>query len=215
VKAASRQFSGWRNAVRAAGFSCRGLMPSRYVWTRTEILRVIREREERGLSNQLRSAKRDHPGLTRAGRITFGSWPSAVRAGGGFLPPPSRWTPTLIVKHLKARAVDGYAPRANALGGAFSAAATRHFGTFEQAAMEAGLKIRPQRRKWTKERVLRGVLQRLKSRLPISGDPKLMQAVLRMFGGVMGVKKELGLLPRPVGEALALSRAHRSRSAAR
>jgi len=191
VRAASRQFSGWRNAVKAAGFSTQKLMASRYVWKRNEVLRVIRERDQAGLSNAVAQAERECPGLTRAGHILFGSWPSAVRAAGCALPDKAKWTRSSLTKHLIAHAEDGFAPRARELGESISAAACRLFGSLRNAAREAGLRLQPQRCKWTRERVLKGVKRRLRQGLPLSGDARLMQAVLRRYGGVAGVERAL------------------------
>lgn len=192
VRAASRQFSGWRNAVKAAGFSTRKLMATRYVWKRNEVLRVIRERDHAGLSNKVAQAERESPGLTRAGHILFGSWPRAVRAAGCPVPDAAKWTRSSLTKHLVAHSDNGFAPRASELGEAISAAARRIFGSLENAARESGLRLQPQRCKWTKERVLQGVRRRLRQGLPLSGDVRLMQAVLRRFGGVAGAVRALG-----------------------
>lgn len=195
VRAASMHFVGWRNAVKAAGFDVGSLGPSRYVWSRNEVLRVIRHRGKMGQSNEALAAEEDHPGLTAAGRFRFGSWPAAVRAAGCSLSDPSKWTRDTICAHLRKHSSEGFAPRASELGRAFRAAVGQLFGSWKHAALEAELRVRPQRRKWTKDRVVKAVKRRVLRGLPLSRDPRLIQAVLRVFGGAHAAIKAAGLSP--------------------
>jgi hypothetical protein len=191
VKAATLQFGGWRKAVKVAGFTYpRTISPRRYLWTRNHILEVIRERDHGGKSNRYKAACRDHPRLPDAAVIEFGSWPAALKAAGCPLAAwLGKWTHESLLNVIQAKARDGVSVQAGEVGSAVRAAASRLFGGWKHAVRAAGLRMPPQRRKWSQARIVDGILKHTRKGVPLYQDHRLYQAIKRAFGGVKAAQK--------------------------
>lgn len=80
---AHRYFGSWRRAVSAAGLDHEEMREGR-VWTRTRILRTIRELSVEGKPLGWAYIEEHEPGIYRAARRkeNFGSWAGALQAAG-------------------------------------------------------------------------------------------------------------------------------------
>ncbi len=137
-------------AFRAAHFGSRpvaGIPHWEGLWSRLYVVDWIIRLNEEGLSLNYQSVLEAGKPLASAGRNTFGSWDAALKAAGfdpddhRLFPPSQQWTGEMVIERLRDFSV---AKRENwllAMPSDLRQAATRLFGSPEQAPKAAGLRF--------------------------------------------------------------------------
>jgi hypothetical protein len=133
--AAGRHFGGWHQAIAAAGLEAPRNVRK---WTRDRVVKAIRERHQPGTS--VSEIWRADKALCAAAVRCFGSWRSALMAAG-LQPARKRWTKQLVIQGIRARHNRGLALTGIVFkqDGALARAAVRHFGSWREALLAAGI----------------------------------------------------------------------------
>lgn len=194
----SRLFGSWDAALRAAGLDPEQVKKRKAVWSRTEVLEAIRERQGRGLPlNQAANAA-----LSMVAKRVFGSWDAALHAAGIDPLAVRRLKPTMtrreVARALKERAAAGLPVNARKLQeeGEYRLykSAVIAFDTFDAALRAAGFdpkRVRPRFRGWDKGTVIAAIRARAKSGAPMNaaavqsdktGGSSLFVAAARLLG---------------------------------
>src|SRR5882672_2120050 len=210
VSAAAYHFGSYRKAVERAGIDY-AEVARRPRWTKPLIIQMIKQakRKDNDLHWSAVSRRRDELGRAAFASLQdrlFGSWDRALHAAGLDADEISRyrkWDRNTIVAELKERYSDEEALNSGALqreDPGVHAAAVRHFGTYDSALKAAGFKpdrLR-QRRKWTREQVIRELKRFANSNGGLrdadlrSENPALYGAALRHFKNLSTAKRAVG-----------------------
>ncbi len=144
--AAKRRFGSWANAVAVAGLA-----------DRIPIAKPFRRRTKQQVIDSIQLAVRDgvklsaissrDQGLYNAAKTHFGTWTSAVSAAG--LPTTRRqWNKQVIIAEIRDRQRRNKSLSCNSRENVnLAAAAHRHFGSWSNALIEAGVKNKFARRR--------------------------------------------------------------------
>lgn len=182
--AARRLFGGLYQALEAAG-----LEPPVGRWTKKRIIEAIQERYVRG--SAIRFVGFKERALGHAARRHFGTWQAALEAAGLQFRAPSHvpvrtWTRENVIATIQAGTQrDGKLVALWKEDQGLYSAAKKHFGTWRQAVLAAGLQ--PTRKKWTPSLVIRSIQARHKGGMALSSivfkeDASLAGAATRLFG---------------------------------
>ena len=177
-----RWFGSWPNALLAAGLEpkvCR-------TWSKAAVVAAIKDRHQRGLplSNVCKYDKR----LENAACWYFGNWANAMSAAGLEKPMHKQrsWTKQVVIDEILDRNKRGL-PMIHVAkyDRRLARAAVRLFGSWRDAVLAAGLKIRT-RRMWSKEKIIEKIQWWHNKGVPPSKihrhDCRLRNAGLRYFG---------------------------------
>lgn len=200
--AARRLFGGLYQALEAAG-----LEPPVGRWTKKRIVEAIQERYVRG--SAIRFVGFKDKALGYAARRHFGTWQAALEAAGLESRAPKHvpvrtWTRENVIATIQARTQrDGKLVALWREDQGLYSAAKKHFGTWRQAVLAAGLQ--PTRKKWTPSLVIRGIHARHKGGMALSSivfkeDAPLAGAATRLFGSWRSALEAAGVpapSPRP------------------
>lgn len=183
--AASRMFGSIEKA-----FETLGLEPKHNRWTDRRVIETIQNYYVQGRSIDINGC--GDKKLFAAAKRRFGTWAKAVAAAGlsaKYSPPaPVRaWTKQDVLDAITKWHEDGR-PISNVCKqdqGLYSAA-KKHFGTWRQAVMAAGLQ--PTRKQWTPQLVIEEIRRRHERGLPLNSvvfkqDAPLAGAATRLLGG--------------------------------
>lgn len=182
VAAARRTFGSWPKAIIAAGVD-----PAKFLhavpWTRERIIETVLTR---ALKNEPLASGRVHPkSLVEAANRIFGNWSQALAAAG--LDPQryvGKW--------------NGDYPGSGNLPDSDSGQTTGSASTTDTTNTGS---VGPNRRRWTSEEVIRGILARLREEKPMnaiavrSHDSSLYRAARRRFGCWRNALAAAGLNP--------------------
>lgn len=148
VRAALWHFGSWKCAVEAAGFAYDSVAKYK-PWTREKLLEAIREHHRAGRDLSWRAVSTTvDPSLAAAAlrpREGFSSWPEALQAAGldsSQIARYRRWTSDQIVAEIDALARGGHELSSRLVkqsNQSLFCAAVRHFGSWNQALVAAGL----------------------------------------------------------------------------
>lgn len=179
----------------------------RNTWTRERIIRDILEREAEGRALTVGGAGVDKQ-LYSAARRIFGSWRNAIIAAG--IPPDrvltwERWSPAKILAKIRAisrRSRPLTTGQVEQRYGNLVSAARRHFGSWSNAMLAAGVDPARMQRvvPWTRERVIEAILTRMLRSDPLVArliEPRsLVEAGHKFFGSWRAAVTAAGLDPR-------------------
>ncbi|MFO0915276.1 MAG: hypothetical protein U0795_20105 [Pirellulales bacterium] len=196
---ASHYFGGLYAALEAAGLDI-----PRKRWTRQRIIDAIQERYVRGAPID-RVGFGDDVFLNNVKRY-FASWSEALNAAGladraPHKTPKRSWTDEAVLAGIrKFSHVGTVLSNVYRLDHGLYVAATRRFGTWNNAVQAAGL--RPAQRKWSRKRVLQCIRDRHHRRLSLNSrapdqDAQLVNAAYRLFGGWQAALSAAGLMTTP------------------
>lgn len=152
-------------------------------WSQERIVAAIRARRQD--DPFLQHVCRDDPGLYYAAFRFFNGWRNAVEAAGA-KPYHRKWTKERIVEAIRTRHAQGLPIRGiTGKDPALYSTAYRHFGSWQQAMLAAGLPWKP--KQWlSREQVLTAIWSRYQQGLPLCGvyktDRGLTYAARRHFG---------------------------------
>ncbi|MBC8394537.1 MAG: hypothetical protein H8E17_18460 [Deltaproteobacteria bacterium] len=170
-------------------------------WSRQKIISALIDLESRREGLSVKVIKKSNAALYAAARRHFGSWGLALAAAGIKLPSRhrkqindanrTRWTQENIIETILRCAVNRQPLLSSKVRPAsLRIAATRVFGSWYKALCVAGVEPSGGRyQKWSKERIKRELLTRLKNKKSIhpsdihQDDPKLRAAIDRWFDG--------------------------------
>lgn len=182
VSAARRTFGSWPKAILAAGVDPAKLLHA-VPWTRERIIETVLTR---ALNNDPLASGRVHPkSLVEAANRIFGNWNQALAAAGL---DPRRY----VGKWNGDRPGSGNLPNSDSGQTSSSASTTDTTNTGSTG---------PNRRRWTSEDVVRGILARLREEKPMnavavrSHDSLLYRAARRHFGCWRNAISAAGLNP--------------------
>ncbi len=171
-------------------------MPRRTM-TRDEVLKAIRARHARG--EAVVGLSLTLPKLYHAARKWFGCWREAVLAAGVPVKVPRKWSHERVLETIRRRHREG-PPLAKVwlddMG--LRDAAAKHFGSWRNALLAAGLQVAP-RRRWSRESILeslRAHYNRGHTAVHLI-DRNLSAAVTRFFGNLDNACEAAGLPHRP------------------
>ncbi len=150
-----------------------------------------------------------HAGLYGAAQRHFGSWRKALAAAGidaDTIYGRKRWTPDGVIeaiRQLDRQGVPLHYASAYRKGGGVNAAATKHFGSWDEALAAAGYdpqRVRRSRQRWTREGILDLIRSRVARGLPIKSysvrPHSAKGAAKRIFGSWRAALEAAGV-PNP------------------
>lgn len=108
-------------------------------WTADTLLDALRARERSGLSLKPEDVKRDDSRLHASVVSYFGSYVRAVELVADAPWALTKWSPTLVIEHLKAAARGRDRLTAREAGGSLANACQKYFGSYSAACRAAGL----------------------------------------------------------------------------
>lgn len=209
VSAANYHFGSFRQAVLMAGLDYSRIR-RKPKWTEEKVIGIIKRARRAGedLSWRAVTARGDelaHAAMAAVHPQLFGHWNDALLAAG--INPQRvsryrRWNKTSIIDELKLRASKNWPVNAGhiqvELPGLYGAA-TRLFGSYNKALIEAGIKpeVVRQRRDWSRRKVLsmleafqqtHGTLSHTAIR---DRDPGLLRAVYKYFPGIKAARARI------------------------
>lgn len=173
-------------------------------WTREQIIRILVEREAKGLPLSVGGEGVDKS-LYSAARRIFGSWRNAIQAAG--IAPQQvltweRWSPgriLIMIRHLARRDRPLTTLQMERRYHNIVSAARRHFGSWSKAVLAAGVKPTRLLRviPWNEERVIEAILTRALRNQSLAArvvEPRsLVEAGHRFFGGWTAAVTAAGL----------------------
>jgi len=213
VSAAIDLFGSWDKALEAAGVNPDKVRLHKR-WTKERVVAGIRERKKNGLKLNMGAAQVDDSNLTMAAVRHFGSWDRALKAAG--IDPQAvkllwhrSWTKAAVIAFIQERRAKGGKLNRKAVdkdGAGPSGAASRYFGSWDNALVAAGVAPEEVRlaRAWTKEKVLAAIKERKKRGLKLhylavtNDDESLVWIGRKTFGSWDGALRAAGIDPRKV-----------------
>lgn len=161
VQASVARFGSWRAAQKAAGFE--PVRPAPIRWSREEVLRQLRERDEQGLSLLATEVHSHASALKDAAERLFGKpWGEVVQSLGFDYAGRERWNRPKVIRRIRQIQRRGEPLNAEAVrksDSALAQAATRHFRNWGAALAAADIDPASIKlRHWSKgdlERILR------------------------------------------------------------
>jgi hypothetical protein len=201
-QAARKYFGSWAAALKAAGILCYFQFPR----SKEQLLNELRECIAQ---NPGRSIRKANLSLYISLQRRLGSLEAALKILG--LNPDDfpecrrfRWTRSLIIDHLQKVHAAGEWVNKTGLGDRkLSAAAFNHFGSWRKAVVAAGLDPRLARtpaRKWSKQFVIEGIIERHKQgnlKATFREDRPLFNAGVDYFGTWYKALNAAGVAERP------------------
>ncbi len=210
VSAAAYHFGSYRGAVERAGIDY-SAVTRRPRWTKQAIIALIKGARRGGedLHWSAVTKRRDELGLAAFASLQprlFGRWDLALQASGLDADDVSiyrKWDRHSILFELRSLAREGESINSGAIqkeDAGLHAAAVRHFGSYDASLRAAKLDPRHyrQRRRWTKQEVLKELkgLFKGRKRPTTAGIRKshsaLYGAATRLFGGLPAALKAAG-----------------------
>lgn len=173
---------------RLTAYEVAGLPPKRCHWSAQRVVKTIQDYHNRGLA--IHRAGFGEVALAQAAKQRFGSWHGAVSAAGlaDKTAPPKiarKWTKEAVIAAILARHRQGlHLAKVYKDDTGFYTAGKKHFGTWNNALMAAG--VQSTRRRWTKDVVIEEIRAWYMRGLRISAisrkDNNLTAAAIRLFG---------------------------------
>ena len=210
VSAAAYHFGSYRKAVEAAGIDY-GLVTRRPRWTKVAIIKLIKRARRSGedLHWSAVTKRRDELGMAAFASLQprlFGRWDKALQAAGLDADDVSmyrQWDRGTILFELRGLAREREPLNSGAIqksDAGLHAAAVRYFGNYDAALKAAKLDpaAHRQRRRWTKEAVVREIKSLRRGRKHTTTTElrekhsALYGAATRLFGGIPAAMKAVG-----------------------
>ncbi len=193
--AAINRYKSWGRALAKLGINYNREILVR--WTPQKIIRIIHERQKKGLPVSAKKVNRENMGLARAASRAFGNWSKALLAAGiepDLAGEAIRWSREKIIRYLKERSRKNLGNRYTDVqkdNYRLAAVVYRYFKNWQAAIKAAGLKCPPDSQHpifWTRERVIKALKERHRQKLPLYnravalGDTPLHGGAVRRFG---------------------------------
>jgi len=198
IRAASYYFGSWRAAVKAAGYNYEEVRADK-IWSRSKIIKAIREMRRQGKSLSSRTVQLTKPALFAAAcrKRLFGSWEAAVEAAGynyERIRLYQQWDDERVEEGIEAIKKAGEALNAKRVSVKYPRlywAACRRHGSWGKTLEALGYDAQDHmlRRRWSKEEILEGIRELKRAGVHLSDNnaravaPALHAAASRMFNG--------------------------------
>jgi len=207
LSAAAYHFGSYRDAIAAAGIEYRDVL-RRPRWTKQNIIGLIKKarRKSESLHWSAVTTRNDELKLAAFAALQarlFGTWDRALTAAGldaDEVAHYRKWDKNLICFELRSRYQDDESVSSGAVqqeDPSLHAAAVRYFGEYDRALRACGIdpsEVR-QRKRWSKESVIRALRKSPKKGAIRTTNPALYGAALRFFGSMLSARRAAGLGP--------------------
>jgi hypothetical protein len=194
--AAVRYYGSLRQALTAAGLPTKPRLVTRS-WTNESVIKGIQLRVSQGRG--LKATGREDPALYAAAKRLFGSWRAACAAAGHRAKERKTFTPPEVLSriallHQSGASLSGVREREAAL----YRAATKYFGTWHRAVLEAKIPTKVPRR-WSRQRVIQAIAGRQAAGRVLCRtwreDKALFRAAVTWFGSWESAMRAAGFEP--------------------